>query len=232
MSRSLWRVVAAMSILLATPGMARAGMPSATLNDLAKLRIQAISFFLAVLFGSAWAVRLAWNALAKDFPRLPRLSMGRAIGLVTLWGLLFGLVLTMISGARELMTPGAWRKDGFTYKLADTPAPTVDDLDEAARRSAIDRLRVALWTYAASHDGRFPADDKAPEIPADAWIVPDPSGIRYRYVGGQVSGKGASPLAFEPGIFGAGRFMLLTDGTILKTDGATLGRMVDGEGTR
>ncbi len=35
-----------------------------------------------------------------------------------IWGLLFVLVLTMISGARELMTPGAWEKEGFTYVLA------------------------------------------------------------------------------------------------------------------
>jgi len=26
-------------------------------------------------------------------------------------------VLTMISGARELMTPGAWEKDGAIYRL-------------------------------------------------------------------------------------------------------------------
>jgi hypothetical protein len=25
----------------------------------------------------------------------------------------------MISGARELMTPGAWEKQGVTYRLAD-----------------------------------------------------------------------------------------------------------------
>jgi len=53
---------------------------------------------------------------------LPRLSFGRALAGVILWGLLFFIVLTMISGARELMTPGAWKKDGATYKLADDPA--------------------------------------------------------------------------------------------------------------
>jgi hypothetical protein len=40
---------------------------------------------------------------------------------VTLWGLLFLLILTMISGARELMTPGAWEKHGSTYELKDAP---------------------------------------------------------------------------------------------------------------
>lgn len=40
------------------------------------------------------------------------------MGLVVLWGLLFIVVLAMISGARELMTPGAWEKQGATYRLA------------------------------------------------------------------------------------------------------------------
>jgi hypothetical protein len=40
---------------------------------------------------------------------------------------LFLLVLTMISGARELMTPGAWEKKGFTYQLVrDRPAKAAD----------------------------------------------------------------------------------------------------------
>jgi hypothetical protein len=54
-----------------------------------------------------------WNSLQRDFPRLPRLSFSRALAGVVLWGLLFIIVLTMISGARELMTPGAWQRQGF-----------------------------------------------------------------------------------------------------------------------
>ncbi len=39
--------------------------------------------------------------------------------MVVLWGLLFTVVLAMISGARELMTPGAWEKQGATYRLKE-----------------------------------------------------------------------------------------------------------------
>ena len=51
------------------------------------------------------------------FPNLPKLNFWRALGLTVLWGLLFMVVLTMISGGRELMTPGAWDRQGATYKL-------------------------------------------------------------------------------------------------------------------
>jgi hypothetical protein len=104
-----------------------AGMPSLLpedlptilrLNEEPHLRLQAISFFLLGIMLSAIAVRFLWNHIARDFS-LPNLSFGRSLSLVLLWGLLFVVVLTMISGARELMTPGAWRKSGLTYTLAE-----------------------------------------------------------------------------------------------------------------
>lgn len=96
---------------------AHAGMPSFTLTDIAKARLDTISFFLVLLLVCAGVVQLLWNYLAKDFPKMPRMSYGRALAAITLWGLVFVLVLSMISGARELMTPGAWEKQGATYKL-------------------------------------------------------------------------------------------------------------------
>src|SRR5437764_12710923 len=93
---------AALGLLLFHPAAAFAGMPVVTLTDASRLRVQTISFFLLGFFLSSWLIQLLWNGLHKDFARLPRLSYGKALGLVALWGLLFVLVLTMISGAREL----------------------------------------------------------------------------------------------------------------------------------
>jgi hypothetical protein len=114
---------------LAFPQVALAGMPSVTFSDMARLRLQTISFFLMGLLLSAAVVMAVWNSLARDFPRLPRLSYFKACGLVILWGLLFVVVLTMISGARELLTPGAWEKQGYTYKLNEPAqqAPAIGD---------------------------------------------------------------------------------------------------------
>ncbi|MGC4031756.1 MAG: hypothetical protein QM754_08495 [Tepidisphaeraceae bacterium] len=98
-----------------------AGMPSFTLTDVAKMRLDSISLFLAILFLHAWGIKGLWNAIAADFPSLPKMTYWRAVGVMTLWGLLFVLVLTMISGARELLTPGAWEKQGMTHKLKEKP---------------------------------------------------------------------------------------------------------------
>src|SRR5438309_1420396 len=106
-------------LTLLAPPVAYAGMPSLTLTDVGRMRAQTISFFLFGFLLSAWLIQRLWNYLRKDFTILPRLTYGKAVGMVSLWGLLFVLVLTMISGARELMTPGAWKKSGFTYKLAE-----------------------------------------------------------------------------------------------------------------
>ena len=132
-SRTASLLIAA-SLVLGRADDARAGMPSIVLTDLARMRLQTISFFLLGILASGWVVQRIWNALGRDFPRLPRLGYGKALGLVALWGLLFVLVLTMISGARELMTPGAWEKDGLTYKLAEDDRPAPVDPHEAERR--------------------------------------------------------------------------------------------------
>lgn len=113
------------------PGEATAGMPALLREDIETVlqlhetphqRFQAISFFLGGMLVSTLVVRSLWNYLAREFPRLPRLSFTRSLALVVLWGLLFVVVLTMISGARELMTPGAWKKEGMTYTLEESPA--------------------------------------------------------------------------------------------------------------
>ena len=212
--------MSACTILIFTPE-ARAGMPSVTWSDLptyftpsefTEARLQAISFFLLVVLVCAWLVQRLWNLLARDFVRLPRLSYLGGLSLVVLWGLLFVLVLTMISGARELMTPGAWEKKGFTYQLVRDEA-AADRLD-ADRYESLKALKVALWRYAEAHDGQFPRDRDEADIPADAWRVPGPSAMRYVYVTGRRAANTARPLAYEPGLFGTQRLVLTVNGDI------------------
>jgi hypothetical protein len=201
---------------LAGPRAVVAGMPGVDITDMAFARVSTISFFLLVLLLCAWAVKAIWNSLTADLPRLPRLSYGKACGLVVLWGLLFLLVLTMISGARELMTPGAWVKDGYLHKLADTPAAAPRPLPETLARDAkLVQLRGALWTYARNHDGTFPPDDRATaEVPEELWQVPNPSGMRYLYVSGRTLGQRGAIVAYEPGLYGSSRMALTADGDI------------------
>ena len=88
-----------------------------TLTGLAEARLHIISFFVAIFMVTSLAFLLIWNSLRQTFTSLPKLTYRRALALVGLWAAAFILILTMISGARELMTPGAWEKSGAIYKL-------------------------------------------------------------------------------------------------------------------
>ena len=110
------------AIVLAMAGAAAlAGMPSVTLAEVPRMRLSGISFFLAVILIVALGIMGLWNVLRRDFPRMPRLSYARALALTVLLGLCFNVVLLMIAGTRELMTPGAWEKSGITYELKSKP---------------------------------------------------------------------------------------------------------------
>ena len=104
-------------VLVAVSGNACAGMPTITLSDVATLRLSGISFFIALILLVAWFIRFMWNYLRRDFQWLPQLNYRRSLALVVLLGLCFNVVLLMIAGTRELMTPGAWEKHGTTYQL-------------------------------------------------------------------------------------------------------------------
>ena len=192
-------------------------MPSVDLSDVAQMRIETLSFFLMIFLACAKGLQLLWNWLRTDFPRLPRLTYFKAVGLLTVWGLLFVVVLTMISGARELLTPGAWEKVGFTYKLT---APKADEsanfAAEPTRRAKLERLRDALWAYARGHDGRLPAGPSDLDIAAEFWQTTDPSSVPFAYVPGRQPHVGAELVAFEPRVFVDGQFVLFTSGEVRK----------------
>lgn len=210
---------------------ASAGMPSVTLADLpravrsvsqtgltelARQRLEVISFFLLSLLACAWVIRWTWNSLRKDFPVLPRLSYARALGMIVLWGMLFVLVLTLISGARELMTPGAWEKKDLTYRLVPAKPPPIEAAI-TARFEAISRLRDQLIAYARAHKGAFPQPNRTGEIPESLWRVPATTS-RYIYVGGQTPdeetpGRNAI-LLYEPAAVGTDRLVVMTDGLV------------------
>jgi hypothetical protein len=206
--------------LFLVPSVATAGMASPLptdprrvlrLNDTPRMRLQAISFFVLGLLACVLAVRGLWNLLQRDFPRLPRLTFGKALAAVVLWGLALVIVLAMIAGARELMTPGAWQKQGFTYKLADAAAPPPAP---AARRQHLEQLRAALLHFAATHGGHFPSQSEMSIIPGELWEVPDGAGLRYRYVPGLSADDGLALLACEPEL-AESRLALLANGTII-----------------
>lgn len=204
-----WFIIICLLILCAP---LHAGMPMITINEVTSLRVQTLSFFVALFLLCGFGLKLLWNYLARDFTRLPRLTYGKSLGLLALWGLLFVLVLTMISGARELMTPGAWSKQGATYKIVGAPV----DPQELIRRQRLELLRTALWQWADKHDGRMPPHDLVADLAPALWQTADPSGMRYIYLPGALRDGGHRVVAYEPGIYGKERLVLFADGDIAK----------------
>ncbi len=202
-----------------------------------ELRLQAISFFVFALLLCTAIVWGLWNFLRRDLQWLPRLSFGKTLVGVVLWGLMFFIVMAMISGARELMTPGAWKPNGFTYKL-NAPAPPVTNAPAAVnaaageqllepRRKHLEELRQTLWHFAATHDGRFPSGDDLEEIPKDRWQIPGWAGFRYLYANGLKAGdKTGELLAWEPEIERERRWVLLTNGDIVQKSSDEIAELV------
>ncbi len=127
------------------------------------------------------------------------------------WGMASLVVLTMISGARELMTPGAWQQQGWTYKLADESSPLFDD-SKPARRKALEQLRFQLFQYAAKNEGKFP--DQLSDIEDETlWSVPQHPEFQFLLVQGKHGNAASTILVFEPEIE-AERFVIMTNGMI------------------
>ena len=199
---------AALILWLAGAANAFAGMTVITFTDMARTRLDALSFFLALYFLIALLVKLAWNQLATAFSSMPRLDYRRALGLVFVTGLLFYVVLTMISGARELLTPGAWEKQGMGYR----PRENAAELTKEDRHKNLRKLQEAIWANARGHDGNAPPSPLVSEMNPDQWLYPD--GGLYCLMPGVKPGVGRKILVYEPSAAGSRRFVLLADGSI------------------
>ncbi len=173
------------------PHDAYAGMSTVTLSRFGMERLIGLStvlFLLVVVV--ATTLTYCWNRLVKD-TNWPRLTHPKAIGFAFLAGLLSFLVLVMIAGSRELLSPGAWKPKGILYELADKPGETPEikydaemlvpeaDTPEArlaVRRESLARLRAALWKYADEHGGTFPKS-----LPESLEAIPVSGGLKYRF---------------------------------------------------
>ena len=200
-----------------------AGMPSLLplapetyqrLSESYSYRLQAISFFAVGLLLCSALVAFLWNYTKKDFPQLPSLSFRVAFAATTLWGLLFVIVLTMISGARELMTPGAWKKNGYTYSLSLEEEAKDNNGPRQLRKRHLEKLRTALWHFAATHQGQFPDQNDYSAIADATWQIPQASGTHYILVEEQSANAAEDILAYEPELELEERMVLFTNGEI------------------
>lgn len=197
------------------------GMTSYSLTEVAETRLDSISLFLIAFAFSALILRWAWNLLARDFAWMPHLSYLQALAALVVSGLFVYVALSLIAGARELMTPGAWVRTGSTHRLA-TPERDPKPWLNAGRQAALEQLRDQLWEYATENEGTLPANRMDRAIPESAWIGIHPQGEPYGYVPGVQPGGGSRILVFEPDSYGSIRFVLQEDGDIVKLSASEL----------
>ena len=119
----------------------------------------------------------------------------------------------MIFGAKELMTPGAWQKDGFTYSLTEPDGTAVDRSCREDREAQLKALWGELSRYALQNEGRFPARRDAEVIPVENWSLPNLPTVQYHYLEGRNANEDGI-LAFEPDAFEDGQLALMTSGEI------------------
>lgn len=219
-SRGLRRVVF-VAVIFAIVLPAHAGMTVYGLRDIYRLRLEEISFFIILLLVCAFVLKLLWNYAFKGFNSVPRLKYLQALCAALLFGLVMLLILTMISGIREVLTPGAWRKQGTSYRLNDPS-------QEPARKRSLEHLRGALLEYARNHAGQFPRSDFVPEITEKLWESPDTFGSRYIYIGGLSTNNSHAILVVEPLNFGEQRFVLTSSGEIQLLTNAEIQRRISG----
>jgi len=210
-------LVAAAGLIVAPD--AQAGMVVYGLRDVYRLRFEEISFLILLLFLSALLLKLLWNYAAKGFSFLPRLKYLQALSAALLMGLVMLVILTMISGIREVLTPDAWRRQGSSYRLNDPS-------QEPSRRRSLEHLRGALLQYASAHAGRFPMHDFGADIPEKLWEAPDQAGSHYIYIGGLTTNNSTALLAVEPLNFGGMRFVMRTSGDIEQLPSAEIERLL------
>lgn len=203
--------------------------PRLTLTDLAIFRISSISFFLVVILVCSLCVQKIWKRFAHDIQGMPVLSYSRACRLSLTCGLLFVAVFTMISGAREHMTPEAWQKQGLMFQrqsdnsvLPDknalrSPDPQSQTERMAERRLKLAELRHLLERYSDQHNGNYPESREASGFPPESWELPDVSRLQYVYNCCENSPMSDpdQPLAIEPDFFPGDPCILTAGGDIV-----------------
>ncbi|WP_372371414.1 hypothetical protein [Candidatus Uabimicrobium sp. HlEnr_7] len=199
-------IVCCIALFLESP--LYAGMPAIRLGYLSSLRVEALSFFLFIFLVATWIFKSLWNKVLIEIVNLPKVTYKRALGIMILWAMVFNLILTMISGARELMTPGAWVSQGATYRLKSS----ISDITQ--RKVHIEALSTALVEYAKKHENTFPLNNYSNAISQDLWKMPG-NKERYHYITGVLLDQEKKwILLYEPATVGSRRYVMFSDGSI------------------
>ena len=195
------------ALLIFLPLSAWAGMPSFYVSDMAKIRLESISFGLVVFIVGTEIFRRLWNSqVVPMFGDKFRLSWIGGFLFTGLLSTLMLLILTLISGTREVMTPAAWEKDGLTHKIQTDLSP----------RSRIEGLRDDLLRLGVANGGKLP--DNELKLPRPNLLHAGPENRSFTYLPGQPLGDKSALLVLE-GMrsYGEPRLLLFANGDIVES---------------
>lgn len=201
---------------------AQAGMPmpmAVFLSEYGTDRLIGISTtFFVILVLVAIPVMYAWNAFFAEIDgeskHFKRIGYVKSLGITFLGVCLFTLILVMVAGSRELLSPGAWVPDGMlsktVYSVEGEKIAKDFDIDEdemidQVRRKAMIRLRDALRRFAEEHDGRLPGTMDEPGF-EELWQIPFAAGVSYEYYPEETGAE--LPLVREPSVLPNAKFSI------------------------
>ncbi|MCH5372383.1 MAG: hypothetical protein JJ992_00275 [Planctomycetes bacterium] len=174
-------------------------------------QIQLLWISAIVLLVGALFIKLLWNSLASGIEKLPQLTYLRSLGLTVLWGLAMVVVLILIDGTRHTLSPSAWVREGWTYRLAG-PMEEARNEYRRKRKDHLKQLQRALESYTRIHDGSLP--ENLSDLGGDLSLVPEAAGLQYVYHPGDDS----KYVVLEPEIDTV-RYSLTSDGEVVEWSG-------------
>ena len=197
------------------------------LHDLARSRLDALSYY-----GVGWLLAVAgfrtlWNAIRRKRPGTEPLSYRWALGWSVVWSAVAAGAFTVVVGAAELVWPGSSLGEpiaaGFALEKSESTPATVRKArqqTEVERETRFAELREGLWREADRLGGVFPARREEAELPPEMWKQAGfPSvDLIYRHGlrrAGLLHDGPAEPLVIEYDLRSDGtRQALFTDGTV------------------
>lgn len=164
-----------------------------------------------ILLVGALFIKLLWNSLANGIESLPQLTYLRSLGLTVLWGLAMVVVLILIDGTRHTLSPSAWVREGWTYRLAG-PMEEARNTYRLKRREHLKRISLALNFHSISHNEQLP--ESLSELGDELSLVPEAAGLEYVYRPGETG----EYLVLEPEIDDV-RYAVSSDGKVVSWSG-------------
>jgi len=186
--------------------------PSPLVSEPFSRQVQLLIGSVIVLFISAAIVKGLWNSLTKDFESLPRLSYPRALGMTLLWGFAMVVALMLIDGARHTLSPSAWVRNGFTYRLT-TEEERILNAYRQQRRERLQNLYVDIMKYLESHDGALP--HTLTEVESDHLEVPENTELRYLW---KFDAENSTFQIIEPELIDEVRYAITKKGEVIEWD--------------